>query len=63
MHPVEPNAESYADVFRALLGTLDESEREAWEARWEAARRVERKRRDFDRQWDRSLASVTWGGQ
>lgn len=60
-HPVLPDRENTYGVFCAILETLPEGDRKAWVDRWDAARAVERKRRDYDRSWDRSLATINWG--
>lgn len=62
-HPIEPDAEGPADVFEALLQTLPSEEHEAWRRRWFEARQVENRRRRYELEWQRSLASVHWGGQ
>lgn len=62
-HPVEPGQADTRQVFEALLATLPEHERPEWVDRFAAARRVERRRRDYDQQWTESLRTVQYGGQ
>lgn len=64
-HPIEPDAEDTFDVFRALLATRGEPGPicQAWEDRYDRARGARRRRRDYDREWDRNSASIVWGGQ
>jgi hypothetical protein len=63
------NAEEPPAVFRALLDELDQREdwtaedRARWEDRQRNALRARRAMCDYNRAWDRSLASVTYGGQ
>jgi hypothetical protein len=63
------DAEHPAAVFRALLDALDQradwtaQDRAQWEQRHTDALRAQREMSDYNRSYDRSLASVTYGGQ
>jgi hypothetical protein len=50
-----------AGVYEALVQSLPEDQRPEWNMRWVYATNVETRRRDYDRDYDRSLASISWG--
>lgn len=50
-------------VFAALLNALPDDQHREWNSRWILAESVEMRRRDYNRDYDRSLASISWGGQ
>jgi hypothetical protein len=66
-HP--SNTGNHPGVFGALLDAIEtmtdwtQDDRRHWLERWEKAIAVERRRRDYDRDYDRASASISWGGQ
>jgi hypothetical protein len=66
-HPIQPDAEDTHQVFWALMTAIEsmadwtQEDRKHWEDRWRSARSVERRRYDYDREYDRASASINWG--